>query len=114
MSKIGSVGTAFPTVPAYFKHWVTVNARLADRLDNAIEATLQPPFWPPNFVQYGIGVIEFILSRTHKTSPGNDNIQYLVDSDSSSKLSEAVCRIVNMSVGLSVVPSAWHTGDCCH
>ena len=44
------------------------------------------------------------MSRIRKTSPGNDNIPYCAH-----ELSEVVTMLVNMSVGLGVVPSGWRT-----
>ena len=50
-----------------------------------------------------------MLSKTRRTSPGNDNIPYWVYRYCSKELTVAVCHIVNMSVGLSMIPSAWRT-----
>ena len=45
------------------------------------------------------------MSRIKRTLPGNDNISYWVYSDCASELAEVVCRMINMSIGLGVVPS---------
>ena len=39
--------------------------------------------------------MELMIARISKISPGNDNIQYWVNRDCASKLSDVVTRIVN-------------------
>ena len=53
--------------------------------------------------------MSLFLARIRKTSPGNDNIPYWVYRDCAHELSEVVTMLVNMSIGLSDVPSAWRT-----
>ena len=74
---------------------------------DVIQTALQPPRRPHNFVKYD--KIECILARIRRTSPGSDNIPYWVYRDCASELAEVVCCMINMSICLDVVPSAWHT-----
>ena len=48
---------------------------------DVIQAALQPPERPYNFVKYGIDKIERMLFRIRRTSPGNDNTPYWVYRD---------------------------------
>ena len=76
---------------------------------DVIQTDPQPPQRPYIFLKYGIDKIERMLARIRRTSPVNDNIPYWVYRDYASELAQAVCRMINMSIGLGVVPSAWRT-----
>ena len=71
-----------------------------------IKAALQAPHRAADFVKYTRASIELILTRIRTTSPGNDIIPYLVYRDCAHELSEVVTMLVNLSIGLSVVPCA--------
>ena len=62
-----------------------------------------------DFVKYTMNSIELTLVRTRNTSPVNDHIPYWVYRDCVHGLSEVVTMLVNISISLWGVPSAWRT-----
>ena len=63
---------------------------------------------PPND-HYTTYIIELLLARIGRTSPGNDDIQYWLYRDCACEITQVVTKIVNMSIDMGVVPSAWRT-----
>ena len=63
---------------------------------------------PPND-HYTRDIIELLLARIDRTSPGNDDILYWLFRDCACEIAQVVTKIVNMSTDMGVVPSAWHT-----
>ena len=74
-----------------------------------IKEALRAPHHVTNFFRHSMDSIELIFARIRRTSPGIDNIPYQVYRDYAHELSEVVTILVNMSIGLGVVPSAWCT-----
>ena len=74
-----------------------------------LKAALRETHHATNFVRYTRDSMELILARIRKTLPANDNILYWIYRNCAHELSEVVTMLVNMSIDLGVVPSAWRT-----
>ena len=58
-------------------------------------------------IYYHRDVIEVMLAKVQKTSPGNDEIPYWVYRDCTRGLANVVTKIINFSLSSGGVPSAW-------
>ena len=58
---------------------------------------------------YPADVIELLLVRIGRTSPGNDEIPYWLYRDCACEIAQIVTKLVNMSINLGVMPFAWRT-----
>ena len=58
---------------------------------------------------YHADVMELLLVRIGRTSPGNDEIPYRLYRDCACEIAQIVTKIVSLSIDLGVVPSGWRT-----
>ena len=58
-------------------------------------------------ISYHRDVIEIMLAKVRKISPGNDEIPYLVYRDCARGLADIVTKIINFSLSSGAIHSAW-------
>ena len=58
---------------------------------------------------YTTDIIKLLLARIGRTSPGNDDIPYWLYKDCACEIAQVVTKIINMSIDLGFVHSAWRT-----